>query len=83
MLNDIFYFIDEEEKNILRNSLKDNESKTFTIMKKLDSKDYFNEKFAAIKLFVFEVENIIDSFDTKEFAHLVINRPYLVSKDHF
>ncbi len=79
MLNDIFYFIDEEEKNILRNSLKDNESKTFTIMKKLDSKDYFNEKLLVLD----ESENIIDSFDTKEFAHLVINRPYLVSKDHF
>ena len=79
MLNDIFYFIDEKEKNILKDTLKGNDSKTFTILKKLVLSDTFCEKLLVLD----ETENLIDSFDTNEFSHLVIDRPYLVSKDHF
>jgi len=79
MLNDIFYFINENEKNILKDSLNLQEGDTFTILKKFESNDKFNEKLLVIN----SHDELVDEIDATSFTHLVIDRPYLVSKDRF
>lgn len=80
MLNDIFYFISEEEKNSLKELTKDLDSKIITLIKKIDnSSDIFREKLLVLN----NQNDIVKQVSTTGFSHLVLDRAYEISLDNF
>lgn len=79
MLNDIFYFLSNSERNSLKEVLDKVEGNTFTILKKFDTKGDYHESLQILN----KDSKVISEINTSNFSHLAINRPYLVTKDHF
>lgn len=78
MLNDIFYFISDSEKNTIREAVASIEDSQFTILKRIDHTD---ESFSE-KIVILNRENDkVSEFKTNKFTHLVLDRAYVVSKD--
>jgi len=78
MMNDIFYFITDSEKMIIKDLSKHVSDNTVTILKKMDNT---NDKFLERILIMNSKNEVVNEFVTDSFNHLVINRPYLISKD--
>ncbi len=79
MINVINYFINDSEKQFLKDIIAKENGDKFYVLKKFDTKNDYHE---SIQIFN-ENEKIIADINTNKFAHLAINKPYLVSKDIF
>ncbi len=77
-MNDIFYFINDSEKMIIKDLSNNVNDSTVTILKKMENTE---EKFLEKLLILNSKNEIVNEFITDSFNHLVINRPYLISKD--
>ncbi len=79
MINVISYFINESEKEFLKGIIQNEYGKTFTVLKKFDTKNDSHESLVIFN----EDEKVIANVNTNKFAHLAINKPYLITKDSF
>ncbi len=78
MLNDIFYFISEEEKISIKELTQDLDSHVVTLIKRIDNS---SEKFGE-KLLILNKENdIVKQISVTGFTHLVLDRAYEISLD--
>ncbi len=78
MLNDIFYFITDSEKDTIRDAVRLIDDNQFTVLKRMDS----NEDSFAEKIIILNKDNDkVSEFRTDKFTHLVLDRAYVVSKD--
>lgn len=79
MVNVINYFINDSEKQFLKDIIQNENGNKFYVLKKFDTKSDYHESIQILN----ENEKVIADINTNKFAHLAINKPYLVSKDIF
>ncbi len=78
MLNDIFYFISEEEKRSIKELTQDLDSHVVTLIKKIDNS---GEKFGEKLLILNNQNDVVKQISTTGFTHLVLDRAYEISLD--
>ncbi len=78
MLNDIFYFISEEEKNSIKELTQDLNSHIVTLIKRIDNT---SEKFEEKLLILNNQNDVVKQISTTGFTHLVLDRAYEISLD--